>query len=76
MPIIQRNGPPDVAPLCKIFAVDVIFWNDMPTLSGMRRRGIPPEALREFCSRIGLARADSTVEYSMVNPPCCAKPCV
>ena len=29
MPIIQRNGPPDVAPLCKIFAVDVIFWNDM-----------------------------------------------
>ena len=29
MPIIQRNGPPDVAPFRKIFAVDVIFWNDM-----------------------------------------------
>ena len=47
----------------------VTGWNDprMPTLSGMRRRGIPPEALREFCSRIGLARADSTVEYSMLE---------
>ncbi|WP_297671734.1 glutamine--tRNA ligase/YqeY domain fusion protein [uncultured Desulfovibrio sp.] len=44
-------------------------WDDprMPTLSGMRRRGIPPEALREFCARIGLARADSTVEYSMLE---------
>ena len=47
----------------------VTGWDDprMPTLSGMRRRGIPPEALREFCSRIGLARADSTVEYSMLE---------
>ncbi len=44
-------------------------WDDprMPTLSGMRRRGIPPEALREFCNRIGLARADSTVEYAMLE---------
>lgn len=44
-------------------------WDDprMPTLSGMRRRGIPPEALREFCARVGLARADSTVEYSMLE---------
>ncbi|WP_374281100.1 glutamine--tRNA ligase/YqeY domain fusion protein [Desulfovibrio sp.] len=47
----------------------VTGWDDprMPTLSGMRRRGIPPEALREFCSRIGLARADSTVDYSMLD---------
>ena len=47
----------------------VTGWDDprMPTLSGMRRRGIPPEALREFCSRIGLARADSTVDYSMLE---------
>jgi glutaminyl-tRNA synthetase len=47
----------------------VTGWDDprMPTLSGMRRRGTPPEALREFCSRIGLARADSTVEYSMLE---------
>lgn len=44
-------------------------WDDprMPTLCGLRRRGVPPEALREFCARIGMARADSTVEYSMLE---------
>ena len=29
MPFIQRNGPSDVAPFRKIFAIDIIFWNDM-----------------------------------------------
>lgn len=44
-------------------------WDDprMPTLSGLRRRGVPAAALREFCARIGLARADSMVEYSMLE---------
>ena len=44
-------------------------WDDprMPTLCGLRRRGVPPEALREFCSRIGVARTDSTVEYAMLE---------
>ncbi|MBQ9405777.1 MAG: glutamine--tRNA ligase/YqeY domain fusion protein [Desulfovibrio sp.] len=44
-------------------------WDDprMPTLCGMRRRGIPAEAVRDFCARIGLARADSTVEYAMLE---------
>lgn len=44
-------------------------WDDprMPTLSGLRRRGVPPEAIREFVRRIGLARADSTVEYEMLE---------
>ena len=43
-------------------------WDDprMPTLSGLRRRGVPPEALRDFCSRIGVSRADNTVEYSLL----------
>lgn len=47
----------------------VTGWDDprMPTLSGLRRRGVPPEALREFVKRIGLARADSTVEYSLLE---------
>lgn len=45
----------------------VAGWDDprMPTLSGLRRRGVPPEAIREFCSRIGIARSDSVVDYAM-----------
>ena len=44
-------------------------WDDprMPTLSGMRRRGIPPEALRDFCARIGISRAENEVEFSMLE---------
>ena len=44
-------------------------WDDprMPTLSGMRRRGIPPEALREFSARIGVSRAENLVEYSLLE---------
>lgn len=44
-------------------------WDDprMPTLSGLRRRGVPPEALREFCARIGVARSDSTVDYGLLE---------
>jgi glutaminyl-tRNA synthetase len=47
----------------------VTGWDDprMPTLGGLRRRGCPPEALREFCARIGVARADSTVDYSLLE---------
>ena len=39
-------------------------WDDprMPTLAGMRRRGVPPEALRAFCEEIGVAETNSTVE--------------
>jgi len=39
-------------------------WNDprMPTLSGLRRRGYTPEALRLFCERIGVAKFNSTVD--------------
>ncbi len=44
-------------------------WDDprMPTLSGIRRRGVPPEAVREFCDRIGVAKADSTVDLSLLE---------
>ena len=47
----------------------VSAWDDprMPTLSGMRRRGVPAAALREFCARIGVARADNTVEFSLLE---------
>lgn len=42
----------------------VTGWDDprMPTLAGMRRRGVPPEALRAFCEEIGVAKTNSTVE--------------
>ena len=41
-------------------------WDDprMPTLSGLRNRGIPAAAVRDFCSRIGVAKANSECEYS------------
>ncbi len=42
-------------------------WDDprMPTLSGLRRRGVPPEAIRTFCERIGVARRDSVVDVAL-----------
>jgi glutaminyl-tRNA synthetase len=42
-------------------------WDDprMPTLAGLRRRGVPPEAIREFIRAVGVARADSLVEMAM-----------
>jgi glutaminyl-tRNA synthetase len=42
-------------------------WDDprMPTLAGLRRRGVPPQALREFVRRIGVAKANSTVDVAM-----------
>ncbi|HNW10903.1 MAG TPA: glutamine--tRNA ligase/YqeY domain fusion protein [Candidatus Rifleibacterium sp.] len=47
----------------------VLGWDDprMPTISGMRRRGYPASALREFCERIGVAKANSTVEFALLE---------
>ncbi len=44
-------------------------WDDprMPTLAGMRRRGYPPQAIRNFCERIGLAKRDSLVDVAMLE---------
>jgi glutaminyl-tRNA synthetase len=39
----------------------------MPTLAGMRRRGYPPAAIRSFCEKIGVAKANSTVEFSLLE---------
>jgi glutaminyl-tRNA synthetase len=39
----------------------------MPTLAGLRRRGYTPEALREFCRRIGIAKFDSTVDVGLLE---------
>jgi glutaminyl-tRNA synthetase len=42
-------------------------WDDprMPTLAALRRRGVPPEALRDFVRRVGVARANSVVDLAM-----------
>jgi glutaminyl-tRNA synthetase len=42
-------------------------WDDprMPTLAGLRRRGVPPEAIRDFVKRIGVAKANSVVDVGM-----------
>ena len=44
-------------------------WDDprMPTLAGLRRRGVPPEAVREFVKRIGVAKANSVVDVAMFD---------
>jgi glutaminyl-tRNA synthetase len=44
-------------------------WDDprMPTLSGMRRRGYPPEAIREFCDRTGIAKSQSIVDVALLE---------
>ncbi|HKQ60320.1 MAG TPA: glutamine--tRNA ligase/YqeY domain fusion protein [Candidatus Polarisedimenticolaceae bacterium] len=44
-------------------------WDDprMPTLSGMRRRGYPPAAIRAFCERIGVAKRDSVVDLALLE---------
>ena len=44
-------------------------WDDprMPTLSGLRRRGYTPEAIRAFCDMIGVAKSNSVVEYAMLE---------
>jgi glutaminyl-tRNA synthetase len=44
-------------------------WDDprMPTLSGLRRRGYPPEAIRKFCEVVGVAKSNSTVDYALLE---------
>ncbi|MGN1116361.1 MAG: glutamine--tRNA ligase/YqeY domain fusion protein [Candidatus Ornithomonoglobus sp.] len=44
-------------------------WDDprMSTLCGMRRRGYTPEAIRDFCERIGVAKANSVIDFAMLE---------
>ena len=47
----------------------VAGWDDprMPTIAGLRRRGVPPAAIRDFVKRVGVAKANSVVEYGMLE---------
>lgn len=44
-------------------------WDDprMPTICGLRRRGYTPESIRNFCDRIGVAKRDNTIDYSLLE---------
>lgn len=44
-------------------------WDDprMPTIAGLRRRGYTPEAIRDFCERIGVSKANSTVDVALLE---------
>ena len=44
-------------------------WDDprMPTLSGLRRRGYTPEAIRDFCDRVGVAKRDATTDIALLE---------
>lgn len=44
-------------------------WDDprMPTISGMRRRGFTPESIREFCDKIGVAKRENLIDYSLLE---------
>ena len=47
----------------------VAGWDDprMPTISGLRRRGYSPEAIRDFCDRIGVAKRESVVDMALLE---------
>ncbi len=56
--------------LAQLVADDVVSgWDDprMPTIAGLRRRGIPAAAIREFCDRIGVTKQDNTVEMGLLD---------
>src|SRR6201987_427020 len=44
-------------------------WDDprMPTIAGLRRRGVPPAAIRDFVKRVGVAKANSVVDVAMLD---------
>ena len=48
---------------------NVSGWDDprMPTIAGLRRRGYTPEAIRNFCDTIGVAKRDSTVDIALLE---------
>jgi glutaminyl-tRNA synthetase len=47
----------------------VTSWDDprMPTIAGLRRRGYTPEAIRNFCDKVGVAKKDSTVDLALLE---------
>jgi len=48
---------------------DVNGWDDprMPTLRGLRRRGVPPEAIRDFWAKVGVAKRENNIDYALLE---------
>ena len=44
-------------------------WSDprMPTISGMRRRGIPPDAIRNFCDKVGVSKRENIIDFALLD---------
>ena len=56
--------------LRKLVEADVVTgWNDprMPTLSGLRRRGFTPQAIRQFCHDLGVSKQDSVIDFGLLE---------
>lgn len=56
--------------LLELIQKGVVFgWDDprMPTIAGLRRRGFTPESIRDFADKIGVSKADSTVDYALLE---------
>ena len=47
-------------------------WDDprMPTISGLRRRGVPPEAILNFCEKVGVSKRENIIDYSLLDFCC------
>ena len=47
-------------------------WDDprMPTISGLRRRGVPPESILNFCEKVGVSKRENIIDYSLLNFCC------
>lgn len=55
--------------LCLVNEKWVSDWDDprMPTISGMRRRGYSPEAIKDFCNRVGVARRENLIAFELLE---------
>ena len=47
-------------------------WDDprMPTISGLRRRGVPPESILNFCEKVGVSKRENIIDYSLLDFCC------
>lgn len=48
---------------------EVNGWDDprMPTISGMRRRGVPPDAIRNFCEKVGVSKRENIIDFALLD---------